>query len=180
MEQTNSDMLSERLTKAITNYPDFPKEGILFKDISPILAEPHLFSDLVDKMSSYPSYKETDAIVAIDARGFIFGSAIAKNVKKPLILARKKNKLPGELIKNSYGLEYGQDNLCLQLSAIKKLKKFVIVDDLLATGGTAKSVIEMLKSQKKKILALSVVIELQFLKGIENVNLPVYSEVKYK
>ena len=180
MKQTNSDMLSERLKKSIQDYHDFPKKGIIFKDISPILSDPKLFSDLIDDMSRYPFYKETDAIVAIDARGFIFGSAIAKNTKKSLILARKKNKLPGSLIKNSYGLEYGKDNLSLQLSAIKDLKKFVIVDDLLATGGTAKSVKEMLKSQKKEILALSVVVELEFLKGFKNIDLPVFSEVKYK
>ncbi len=180
MKQTNSNILSERLKKSIKDYHDFPEKGIIFKDISPILSDQKLFSDLIDDMSRYPFYKKTDAIVAIDARGFIFGSAIAKTTKKPLILARKKNKLPGSLINKSYGLEYGQDNLSIQLSAIKDLKKFVIVDDLLATGGTAKSVYEMLKSQKKDILALSVVVELQFLKGIENIDLPVYAEVRYQ
>ena len=83
-------MLSERLKNSIKDYPDFPKKDIIFKDISPILTDPELFSDLIDKISEYSFFKDTDAIIAIDSRGFIFGSAIAKNVNKPLILARKK------------------------------------------------------------------------------------------
>ena len=88
----------EKLKKIIRDYPDFPKKGIIFKDISPLLADPELFSELIDKVSNYSFFKDADAIIAVDARGFIFGSAIAKTVKKPLILARKKNKLPGKLI----------------------------------------------------------------------------------
>ncbi len=172
-------MLSERLKKSIKDYPDFPKNGIIFKDISPILSNPELFSDLIDKISKYNFFIQTDAIIAIDARGFIFGSAIAKTVKKPLILARKKNKLPGKLIEADYGLEYGKDSLTIQESAIEKYKKFVIVDDLLATGGTAKCVSKMLSSKKKEILALSVIIELTNLRGIKNLDIPVFSELKY-
>ena len=172
-------MLSERLKNSIRDYPDFPKKGIIFKDISPIIADPRLFSDLIDKMSEYSFFKSTDAIISIDARGFIFGSAISKSVSKPLILARKKNKLPGLLLEESYGLEYGRDFLSIQKSAINPFQKFVIVDDLLATGGTAKCVSKMLMKSNKEILALSVVIELSFLKGIENLDIPVYSEVKY-
>jgi adenine phosphoribosyltransferase len=172
-------MLSERLRNSIKDYPDFPKKDILFKDISPVIADPELFSDLIDKISTYSFFNEADAIVAIDARGFIFGSAIAKNIKKPLILARKRNKLPGLLLEKSYGLEYGNDSLSIQESAILPFHKFVIVDDLLATGGTAKSVIEMLKLKNKEILALSVIIELKSLEGAENLNIPVYSEVEF-
>ncbi len=172
-------MLSERLKDSIKDYPDFPKKDIIFKDISPILSDPELFSDLIDKITKYPFFKDTDALIAIDSRGFIFGSVIAKIIKKPLILARKKNKLPGIVIERNYGLEYGTDKLCIQESAISPFNNFVIIDDLLATGGTAKCVIEMLKSKKKNILALSVVIELTFLKGSKNLDIPVYSEVKY-
>ena len=142
-------MLSERLKGSIEDYPDFPKKGINFKDISPILADPKLFSDLIEKISGYDCFNDAQAIIAIDARGFIFGSAIAKNIKKPLILARKKNKLPGLVIERSYGLEYGNDNLSIKDSSIVPFNKFVIVDDLLATGGTAKCVIDILKSKKK-------------------------------
>ncbi len=172
-------MLSERLKNSIRDYPDFPKKDIIFKDLSPILSNPELFSDLIDKLKNYSFFKNTDAIIAIDSRGFIFGSAIANVIKKPLVLARKKNKLPGQVIEKSYGLEYGEDKLCIQESAISPFKKFVIIDDLLATGGTAKAVVDMLKDKKKEILALSVVVELTFLKGSRNLDIPIYSEVKY-
>ena len=172
-------MLSERLKNTIKDYPDFPKKDIIFKDITPILADPKLFSDLIEKISKYPFFEITDAIIAIDSRGFIFGSALAKMTKKPLILARKKNKLPGLVIERNYGLEYGNDKLCIQESAISPFKKFVIVDDLLATGGTAKCVIDMLNLKQKEILALSVVVELTFLKGSNQLEIPIYSEVKY-
>ena len=172
-------MLSERLKNSIKDYPDFPQKGIIFKDISPIIADQELFSDLIEKISHYSFFTKTDAIIAIDSRGFIFGSAIANTIKKPLILARKKNKLPGLVIKKSYGLEYGSDSLEIQESAIKEFNKFAIVDDLLATGGTAKCVIDMLQSKNKEILALSVIIELTELRGKDNLDIPVYSEVKY-
>ena len=172
-------MLSERLKNSIKDYPDFPKKGIIFKDISPIIADPELFSDLIDKIKSYNFFKDADALIAIDARGFIFGSAIAKSIKKPLVMARKKNKLPGSVIQESYGLEYGSDKLCLQESTISLFKKFVVIDDLLATGGTAKCVIDMLKKNNKEVLALSVIIELSDLEGANSLGIPVYSEVKF-
>lgn len=172
-------MLSERLKNSIKDYPNFPKKDIIFKDISPIISDPVLFSDLIEKITKYSFLKNTDAIIAIDARGFIFGSSIATSIKKPLILARKKNKLPGLVIQRSYGLEYGKDSLSIQESAIAPYEKFVIIDDLLATGGTAKCVIDMLRSKSKEILALSVIIELCFLEGAKNLDIPVFSEVKY-
>ena len=172
-------MLSERLKNSIKDYPDFPKKNIIFKDISPILADPKLFSDLIEKISQYPFFETTDALIAIDARGFIFGSSLATFIKKPLILARKKNKLPGSVLEGSYGLEYGRDVLSIQESAILPFKKFVVIDDLLATGGTAKCIIDLLKSKDKQILALAVVIELSFLNGKKNLDVPVYSEVKF-
>ena len=87
-------MLAERLKKSIKDYPDFPKKDIIFKDISPVIADPEIFSEVIEKISRYSFLNDADAIIAIDARGFIFGSAISKTIKKPLILARKKNKLP--------------------------------------------------------------------------------------
>ena len=172
-------MLSERLKNCIKDYKDFPKKDIVFKDISPILSDPELFHDLIEKITTYSFFEDAEAIIAIDARGFIFGSAIAKTLKKPLILARKQNKLPGRIINGTYGLEYGVDSLSIQESAILPFNKFVIIDDLLATGGTAKCVQDMLKTKNKKILALSVIIELSFLNGSKNLDMPVYSEVQY-
>lgn len=170
-------MLSERLKTAIKDYPNFPKEGILFKDLSPVLSDPILFSELISKMSKNLYLNQCDAIIAIDARGFIYASAIAHTIKKPMILARKKNKLPGKVIQESYGLEYGQDCIEIQEDAIKNFKTFVIVDDLLATGGTVSSVSKILQREQKTILALSVVIELSELNGSKMFNFPVFSEV---
>lgn len=172
-------MLSKRLKSSIVDYPDFPKDGIIFKDISPILSDPKLFGDLIKKISSNQIFEKSDAIVAIDSRGFIFGSALAQTIGKPLILARKKNKLPGELIQRNYGLEYGEDSLTIQKSSIKNFQKFIIVDDLLATGGTAECVAGMLKEVGKEILALSVVIELLSLEGRKRLNIPVLSEIQF-
>ncbi len=170
-------MLADKLKRYIKDYPDFPKKGIIFKDICPILSDPEVFSELINKMSSREIYQNADAIVAIDARGFIFGSAIANQIKKPLILARKKDKLPGLLIQKDYGLEYGDDSLSLQISSISNFHKFVIVDDLLATGGTAKCIFDLLSSKNKTILGLNVVIELSALEGKKILDFPVLSEV---
>lgn len=171
-------MLSERLKSKLKDYPDFPKKGIIFKDICPILTNPDLFNQLIDNMSKKNVYKNADAIIAVDSRGFIFGSAIAYQIKKPLLLARKKYKLPGEVITKKYGLEYGEDSLSIQLESISKFQSFVVVDDLLATGGTAKSIVDLLKSQNKKILGLHVVIELSKLQGSNSLDCQVISEVE--
>ena len=171
-------MLSERLKSELKDYPDFPKKGIIFKDICPILNNPIIFNDLIENMSKKSLYNNADAIVAIDSRGFIFGSAIAYQIKKPLVLARKKYKLPGEVITKNYGLEYGEDSLSLQLASISKFQSFVIVDDLLATGGTAKCIVDLLKTQKKKILGLHVVVELSRLLGRNTLDCQVVSEVE--
>ena len=172
-------MLSERLKNSIKDYPDFPKKDIIFKDISPIIADPKLFSDLIEKISKYPLLKNADAIIAIDARGFIFGSALAKTSEKPLIMARKKNKLPGSVIEKNYGLEYGNDSLGIQKSSISGLDKFVIVDDLLATGGTAQCIYDLLTSQDKKVIGMSVVVELSFLKAVDQLKFKVYPVLKF-
>ena len=171
-------MLSEKLKRTISNYPDFPKKGILFRDINPILADAELLNELIEKIASNSLLPLSDAIVAIDARGFIFGSIIAYKLKKPLILARK-NKLPGSLKEIEYDLEYGKDYLSIQKASLIGLEKFIIVDDLLATGGTAKCVSNILLSQNKKVLSLLVIIELSTLKGRENLPFPVFSEVQY-
>ena len=130
-------------------------------------------------MSKSSIIENSDAIIAIDARGFVFGTGIALNVSKPLILARKPGKLPGDLVKESYSLEYGENTLCLQKDAISKYSKFAIVDDLLATGGTANSVAKILSKSGKEVLGLNVVVELPFLKGRELFEYPVESLISY-
>ena len=130
-------------------------------------------------MSNDEIFKASEAIIAIDARGFLFGSAISLYLSKPLVLARKPGKLPGQLTTNSYELEYGSNSLSIQDESIQQHDNFVIIDDLLATGGTVQSVNKILKEKNKKILGLSVVIELEALNGRNKFDFPVFSQIKY-
>ena len=126
-------MMKNKLEIAIDAYKDFPKEGIVFRDVLPILRNPDIFSDLINKMSSSDLLKNSDAIVAIDARGFIFGAAISFNLSKPLVVARKPGKLPGEIISKSYNLEYGSNSLSIQEKSLSEYQTYFIVDVCLVT-----------------------------------------------
>ena len=159
----------------IDSYKDFPKKGIEFKDILGIIQEPGIFKELILKMSSSKIIKNAEAIISIDARGFIFGSAISLQSAKPMIVARKPGKLPGELVGKDYSLEYGENSLSIQKKALHKYKSFVIVDDLLATGGTANCVSEILNSNNKEVVGILVVAELSDLKGRLKLDFPVES-----
>jgi len=172
-------MLSNKLKSIIKTYPNFPKEGILFRDLLPIFASPSIYTEMIKEMSSHSIFNQSDAILAIDARGFLLGSSIALQTAKPLIVARKPGKLPGDLISQSYELEYGSNSLSIQKDSLKDYQKFAIVDDLLATGGTIKCVSNILKSAGKEISGLSVVIELSGLKGRDLFNFPTSSQVQY-
>ena len=169
----------EQLKELISTYKDYPKKGIDFKDVLGILQEPESFRLVIQKMSETEIIKNADAIISIDARGFIFGSALSLLVSKPMIVARKPGKLPGELVEKKYSLEYGENSLSIQKSSLKKNHSFVIVDDLLATGGTAKCVSRLLEENKKKVMGLLVVIELNELGGRTQFDFPVNSLIKY-
>ena len=165
----------KKLEDLILTYKDFPKKGIDFKDVLEILQYPDIFQDLILKMSSNEFLKDAEAIISIDARGFIFGSAIALESSKPMIVARKTGKLPGQTLTREYDLEYGKNSLSIQISALKKFNSFVIVDDLLATGGTVDCVLRLLQDQKKEILGLITVVELKELEGRSKFKFPVES-----
>ncbi len=169
--------MSEHLKKLINDHIDFPIKGIVFKDILPLLQHPEIFSKVIEEMSISTIFKNADAILAIDARGFIFGTAISLFLSKPMVVARKPGKLPGDLIEKSYDLEYGKNSLAIQKESIKHYKSFAIVDDLLATGGTVKCVSEMLKEFKKEVSGLSVVIELEGLRGRDKFKFPIESQL---
>ena len=154
----------KKLIELIETYKDFPRKGIEFKDVLGIVQEPKIFKELILKMSSSQIIKNAEAIISIDARGFIFGSAISLQASKPMIVARKPGKLPGELFKENYSLEYGQNSLSVQKKALQKYKTFAIVDDLLATGGTVNCVSNLLESNQKEVVGLLVVVELSKLK----------------
>ena len=167
----------QEILEYISNYDDFPQKGIIFRDLFGILREPNIFRSLIDRMASSQEIQDSDAILAIEARGFIFGSAIAFQSGKPMIVARKPNKLPGKLLMKRYDLEYGFNTLTIQKESIEKYQRFCIVDDVLATGGTAKCASDILISAGKQVVGYSMVIELKSLKGRKNLLGPVDSQL---
>jgi len=167
----------KKIIDLIETYKDFPKKGIDFKDVLGITQEPKIFKELILMMSSSEIIKNADAIISIDARGFIFGSAISLQSSKPMIVARKPGKLPGELFKEDYNLEYGENSLSVQKKSIQKFNTYAIVDDLLATGGTVNCVAKLIESNGKKVSGLLVVVELMKLEGRLNMNFPVESTI---
>ena len=168
----------EKLKELIGTYKDFPMKRIEIQDVLGIIQDPDVFKELILKMSSSAIIKESDAIISIDARGFIFGSAISLLASKPMIVARKPGKLPGELLQKDYFLEYGKNSLSIQKLAVQKYNSFAIVDDLLATGGTVNCVHELLSSINKKVLGLLVVVELVGLDGRKKLNFPIESSIR--
>ncbi len=167
----------KKLIELIETYQDYPKKGIEFKDVLGIIQEPKIFKELILKMSSSQIIKNADAIISIDARGFIFGSAISLQASKPMIVARKPGKLPGELFKKEYSLEYGKNSLSIQKKALQKYNSYAIVDDLLATGGTVNCVSNLLQNNDKKVLGLLTVVELSKLEGRSKFNFPVEAAI---
>ena len=141
----------EKLEKLISTYENYPKAGVSFKDVVEIAQHPSIFRELIFEMADSKLIKESEAIISIDARGFIFGSAISIQASKPMIVARKPGKLPGDLVTKKYTLEYGENSLSIQKKAIKKYSSFAIIDDLLATGGTVNCISELLNINKKKL-----------------------------
>ena len=162
----------------INTYRDFPEKGIDFKDVLGILHEPKVFNEIIMRMSASKIIKNSEAIISIDARGFIFGSAVSLISSKPMIVARKLGKLPGEIVKQNYNLEYGENSLCIQKSSLNKFNTYAIIDDLLATGGTVGCVASLLSTNGKQVKGFLTVIELNKLKGRSKLNFPVESLLK--
>ena len=168
----------KKLENLIKTYYDFPKKGIAFKDVLGIIQNSEVFRELIIKMSSHQLIRNSEAIISIEARGFIFGSAISLQAMKPMVVARKPGKLPGELIQGNYNLEYGKNSLYIQKEALKKFSSYAIVDDLLATGGTAECVANLIKKNGGDVSGLLTVVELIELNGRSKLEFPVESIVK--
>ena len=169
----------KNLQEFITTYRDYPKKGIEFKDVLGIIQEPKIFQELISKMSSSQIIKNAEAIISIDARGFIFGTAISLQASKPMIVARKPGKLPGELFKKNYKLEYGENSLSINKKSLQKFNSYAIVDDLLATGGTVNCVSSLLEENNKEVKGLLVVVELLVLNGRSKLNFPIESSISF-
>lgn len=177
---TKTTVTVNDLAEAIRTVPDFPKAGIQFKDITPVLADARLFSGAISHLTGPFKPGAVDAVVGIDARGFIFAAAAALQLQCGFVPVRKKGKLPFNTLEESYDLEYGSSTVAIHSDAIKPGARVILVDDLLATGGTANATVNLLKRMDAQILEISFLIELSFLKGREKLKgLPVRSLVVY-
>ena len=153
------------IAQAIRNVPDFPKPGIQFKDITPVLADPRLFSGAIDLMTDKFEPGSVDAVVGIDARGFIFAAAAAVKLHAGFVPVRKKGKLPYQTHEQDYALEYGSATIAIHVDALKPGARVLLIDDLLATGGTAAAAAALVQRLGAQILEISFLIELSFLEG---------------
>ena len=169
-----------RLRRAIRNIPDFPKPGIVFKDITPLLANGPLFAKTIDLLAERYREKKIDTVLGIESRGFIIGSALAYRLGAGFSVVRKPGKLPYETHSASYQLEYGSDALEIHIDAISSGARVVIADDLIATGGTAAATAELVAKLGGTVVECAFVIELTFLKGREKLQpYGVYSLLQY-
>lgn len=173
-------MKKNDLKDCIRDIPDFPKKGIIFKDITTLLANKEAFRKSVDLLAKKFKKEKIDFVVGVESRGFIFAAAVAYKLNAGLVLVRKKGKLPYKTRNVSYVLEYGTDHLEIHEDAINAGSNVLIVDDLLATGGTVKAVTCLLKDFKCRIAGLAFLVELKFLKGKEQLqDFFVHSIIKY-
>lgn len=168
------------IERAIRNVPDFPKPGIQFKDITPVLADARLFHGSIDLLIDGFKPGDVDAVVGIDARGFIFASAAALRLEAGFVPVRKKGKLPYQTYEQEYDLEYGTNAIAMHTDALKPGSRVLLVDDLLATGGTAAAAVALVEKLGARILEVSFLIELKFLNGRERLKgRPIRSLVTY-
>src|SRR5512146_1135635 len=163
MHQPKADC--DSLKKLVREVPDFPKPGILFYDITTLLKDKLGFATLIDSLTEYYINKDIDLVIGIEARGFIFGPALAYRLNAGFVPVRKPKKLPAETVRWTYELEYGSDTLEIHKDAVRPGQRIIIVDDLLATGGTAGATVQLVKSLGGEVASLAFVIELDFLKG---------------
>ena len=153
------------LREYVRDIPDFPTEGILFRDISPMLSDPAAFAHVVDTLTERYSQRRVDSVVAIDARGFVFGAPVAYRLGKPLVLVRKQGKLPYETIRTEYTLEYGANVVEMHTDAVAHGDSVLIVDDLLATGGTLAAAARLVELAGGRVEEVALVLELEELDG---------------
>ncbi len=155
----------DSLKKAIRDIPDFPKQGIIFKDITPVLSDPVLFKTAVDIFADRQKKAAIEKVAVIESRGFLFGAAVAYRLGLGIVPIRKKGKLPYKTVEATYDLEYGSATLQMHVDAVKKGERILLIDDLLATGGTAAASAKMIEDLGGVVAEIDFLIELAFLKG---------------
>ena len=174
-----SDPRLELIASRVRAVPDFPKPGILFRDITPLLGDPIVFDATLELLAERLSDRGAEVLVGIESRGFIFGAALAARMRLPFVPVRKPGKLPGKTVRVDYALEYGTDALEMHEDAFAHGASVVIVDDLLATGGTARAAAELVTRQGGRVSAFAFVIELSFLQGAATLQPPTISLITY-
>ncbi|XP_075693250.1 adenine phosphoribosyltransferase [Rhinoderma darwinii] len=182
MKMSREDKLAV-LRGSVREFPDYPSPGICFRDITPILKDPAAFSAAIDLFEIYlrENFPKIDLIAGLDSRGFLFGPSLAQRLGIGFVLIRKKGKLPGPTESVSYSLEYGKAEIEIQTDAVDPGQKVVIIDDLLATGGTLGAACELLQRRRAEIMSCLVVIELTSLKGTEKLKpYPVHALLQYE
>lgn len=173
--------MTVKIQSLIQNVPDFPKPGIIFKDISPLLNDVEGYRDVIDAFAYRYAKSGLDVVVGIESRGFLFAATLAYVLKLPLALVRKAGKLPDPKISHSYALEYGTDTLELHESAIQAGTRALLIDDLLATGGTALAACELIEKMGGEVIEIGTVIELAYLHGREKLKgYEVFSQLVYE
>ena len=174
--------MEEKLNKVIRTIPNFPKEGIMFKDITTLLNDGEAFKELIDFLKDRYADKNIDYIAGIESRGFIFGTALAYALGVGFVPVRKKGKLPYKTISEKYALEYGFDEVEIHIDAFRDTKnpRVLLIDDLIATGGTAKAAVKLIKNVGAEVVEACFIIELEFLNGKDKLDCDVFSIVKEK
>jgi adenine phosphoribosyltransferase len=168
------------LSAKIRDVQDFPKEGIVFKDVMPLIADPEYFAETIHRLADWARPREPDLILGAEARGFIFGAALAYELGAGFIAARKPGKLPWETITAIYELEYGTDSLEMHRDAVTPDARVIVLDDVLATGGTARAKVELVETLGGTVVGVLFVIELTFLHGRERLaGYDVHSLIQY-
>jgi len=162
-------MIEQKIKDAIRDVADFPQDGIVFKDVTPLLADPQLSDEICNAILERFTHVKIDAIVAVESRGFLYGFLLAHKLRVPFIPVRKKGKLPGETIEFSYDLEYGSATVEVHINDLKPGWNVLIHDDLLATGGTAAAAAELMRMQQVNIAGYAFIIELSFLNGVKKI-----------
>lgn len=173
-----SDELTERVQRAVREVPDYPKPGVQFKDITPVLEEPTLIRDILSRFKKEAELMGINAVAGIESRGFIFGMALAIEMGVPFLTVRKKGKLPAETVSQTYDLEYGSAEIEMHADSLKPGMRVLVHDDLLATGGTAAAAAELIRKQGGEVGGFAFLIELSFLNGMDRIQH--YSENIFK
>lgn len=178
--ETKKSTIQDRLDQAIRKVPDFPKPGILFYDLTGILMNPSVYQECLQALKERVIQLKGNALAAIEARGFLFAAPLSKDLSIPLILVRKKGKLPGKTISKTFDLEYGTDTIEVHREDVRPEFRVVLVDDLIATGGTLKAAISLIEEAGSKVVGVVSVVGLPFLKFREKLgDLPVHTLLEY-